>query len=208
MAFSIYTAEMRWFLPGGVPGNIVDHLERLPGKLEKQPERTDVYFLMNGLPNLGIKLREGRIELKKRTAVHDVFSSGEKTGQVESWLKWSIQATGAMNPFQAMFQNPKHWVNIRKTRTLVKFGINPDGIVTLPPEDGYPENGIAIEASVLEIKQTSWWTLGLECFGAPEKVYSNLLTIAPEIFVNLKAKECSLTNSFGYPEWILRIINP
>lgn len=208
MAFSVYTAEIRWFLTGSVPEEIVDFLKQLPGKFENQPERTDVYFLMNGIPELGIKLREGRVELKKRTAIHNDYSADGTTGKVESWLKWSIQATEELNPFKAMFQDPKHWLSIRKKRSLVKFEVADDGIPILPPEDHYPENGIALEVSALEIKKTNWWTVGLECYGAPDKVHPNLLSVAPQFFGDLPGNKFSRSNSFGYPEWILQTINP
>jgi hypothetical protein len=208
MSFAIHTCEIRWFNNGNLPEEIVHHLKQLPGKFEGHPERTDVYFLLKGAPDLGIKLREGRVELKKRTSVHDDYDFSGISGQVESWRKWSIQATGELNPFHPMFQNPKHWVNIRKTRSLVKFGITNNEMLVLPPEDRYPENGITLEASVLEMKKVTWWTVGLECYGAPENVHTYLLNFAPKILKNLAVKGFSRSNSFGYPEWISQFVNP
>jgi hypothetical protein len=121
---------------------------------------------------------------------------------MESWVKWSIQATRELDPFHAMFQNPKHWVNIRKKRTLVKFGITAEETLSLPPSDRYPDNGITLEISILEIKKTTWWTVGLECFGFPDRVFNNLLKLTPHILGNLPLNGCTVSNSFGYPEWI------
>ncbi|MFN2285080.1 MAG: hypothetical protein ACK2UQ_11710, partial [Anaerolineae bacterium] len=60
------TVETRWFYPGIIPSDVLawyHYGERAP---EAQPTRIDYYLRLSDHGDLGIKLREGRIEIKQR----------------------------------------------------------------------------------------------------------------------------------------------
>ncbi|MBC8503531.1 MAG: hypothetical protein ISR58_17985 [Anaerolineales bacterium] len=63
------TVEVRWFYQGVIPSDIqtwfdqkvVEGIEPI-----NQPSRTDQYLLQGHNASLGVKLREGRVEIKQR----------------------------------------------------------------------------------------------------------------------------------------------
>lgn len=202
--FSVTTAEIRWFLPGALPANLLNWLSRQEGTFDDQPVRNDLYLLLPAQEDLGIKLREGRMEFKKRTAVNGEFISKTLSGNVETWVKWSIEAGESIRPDLPHFSDPKHWISIEKKRYLQKYAISPEGELHLPPPAGYPEKGIAVELSDLRMKGSAWWTFGLECFGKPEDVYKDLLSHISRLSAGYPEADPGQSRSLGYPAWISR----
>ncbi|BAY35854.1 hypothetical protein NIES2111_01710 [Nostoc sp. NIES-2111] len=84
--------EIRWFYPGRIPEGIKVwfHQYCLIDQEQLPQEREDVYLYIPGSDFLGIKLREGSLEVKWRTAELGVVSFGELvSGKAEKWTKWS-----------------------------------------------------------------------------------------------------------------------
>lgn len=85
-----HTAEVRWFSAGPLPESATRWLEGLGAPLGAPEERVDDYWVL-GRDDLGIKLRQGRFEVKGRVA-----EQGERDfpprarGDVEEWVKWSL----------------------------------------------------------------------------------------------------------------------
>lgn len=202
--FSISTAEIRWFLPGQLPVNLLGWLSGQNGLFEDQPGRTDIYLVFPGQENLGVKLREGRMEFKKRIATAVEYKSTSLTGHLETWIKWSLEAGEKFLPDSVFFADPDHWIHIDKKRYLQKYAIDPEGNLTKPPPAGYPEKGIAVELSELKMEGSDWWTFGLECFGRRDAVHKDLLNHLPQLTKGFPGPDPGMTNSFGYPAWISR----
>ncbi len=203
--FAITTAEIRWFMPGQPDPNLAAWLRGLNGTFEAQEQRDDLYLLFPGQEGLGIKLREGRMEFKKRLAVHPPFESEIMTGKPETWIKWSIQAGEKISPGDLQQSGPGHWITIRKSRLVQKYMVGSDGSLTKPPSAGYPERGIVAELSGLKVKGADWWTFGLECFGPAREVYSLLLSGIGHLTPEIPSGALSMKESAGYPGWISRI---
>lgn len=60
------TAEVRWFHRGKVPLDVMAWFLRLHGEPEEPGHRVDYYLRLSDADALGIKLRDGRIEIKTR----------------------------------------------------------------------------------------------------------------------------------------------
>ena len=203
--FSISTAEIRWFYPGSIPDKIYSWLKGKTGFYEDQPLRTDNYLLLPEQENLGIKLRQGRMEIKKRTEVHPEYIAPGIAGSVESWIKWSIPAEQHTDSLQHILSDQAHWVAIQKNRSVQKYAIGEYQSVIPYPSEGYPKEGVMLESCELLINSQTWWTLAIECFGPSEKVHSNLLTVIPGMLKTDSNLSLSVAYSSGYPEWISRI---
>lgn len=202
--FSISTAEIRWFYTGSPPEPLLVWLQELDGLYENQSPRTDRYLLLPAQDNLGIKLREGRIEIKKRTGAHPQYSNEQIAGHVESWFKWSIPLESGHNPVHAFMHARNHWVDIRKIRSVQKFALDEELGLILPPELGYPSEGLMVECSALRMDNKAWWTFAIECFGPADRVYSNLIAVIPGLLSGHFPIALSTSQSSGYPEWINR----
>ncbi len=71
--------ELRWFYPGKLPENIQLWFQQncLIDPLKSPEEREDVYLYSPGCDYLGIKLRQGRLEVKWRQAELDTMYCSE-----------------------------------------------------------------------------------------------------------------------------------
>jgi hypothetical protein len=78
-----YTEEMRWFVPGRAPRDV---RAAFTGNVQ---ERTDRYLSHPLAANIGIKIRQGKIEVK-----HPIRQGGWRVpwrnGWIEKWCKWSF----------------------------------------------------------------------------------------------------------------------
>ena len=59
------TIEVKWFFRGAVPSGIWEWICLHGHDWEKQPPRIDNYLQITEGDSLGVKLREGRIEIKQ-----------------------------------------------------------------------------------------------------------------------------------------------
>ena len=167
----IATTEVRWFFPGSPPAEMWEWFRR--GNLSvQQPDRTDAYLAIPGCRTAGIKLREGRFEVKMRTEEPvPVDYPGAVSGYVDSWVKWSRYTGESRRADGFPIGEGEEWVEVRKRRTVRGFSLDGTGGEGDPREvDGRgarPEQGCGLELTevgVLGPRESTWWTLGLEGF--------------------------------------------
>jgi hypothetical protein len=203
--FSIITAEIRWFIQGSAYGMVHAWLKVLDGLYQEELPRTDLYLIFPGGHDLGVKLRQGKIELKKKLAHHGQYDHEANAGRIESWIKWSINGEEGLSPDNNFFGDPTHWLPIQKTRFLQKYAISGDQLI-LPPRAGFPEKGIAVELSAVKVLGQDWWTFGLECFGNTGDIHTDLMKLLPRLTIGFPAGMLAAERSMGYPEWIGQLI--
>lgn len=204
--YTIDTAEIRWFFKGHIPSELQSWLKRLDGTYEEQDSRTDSYLILPDYSRLGIKLREGRMEVKKMQVTGRSYSSGGINGTLEQWTKWSSSIEAAGNAYSLLQQDGSNWLRVQKSRAVQKYGITGSSGLTRFPDSGYPAAGIAVELSALIALEKSWWTFGIECFGEKNTVMTHLLALIPKLTTGIPLSLCRAENSAGYPEWITRLI--
>jgi hypothetical protein len=143
--------EIRWFFEGAPPPEV-----RAPFKVHAA-ERVDSYVAVG--EDLGIKRREGKLEVKGRIAHRGVVVLSPRcAGHLERWGKWSHDAPDVkLSPT----------IDVHKKRAQCNFPLG------------------AAELTQLEIHGRAWWTLGLEMYGdadlliatATDFVETNALTL-------------------------------
>jgi hypothetical protein len=82
------TFEVRWFLDGTPPDDVTTWFEAF--EAAQEAPRTDLYLASDD-PGLNAKLREGKVQLKRRGGQPEAvtFAPGV-AGAVERWHKWSF----------------------------------------------------------------------------------------------------------------------
>lgn len=196
--WSVNSLEARWFFPGTILPEAEDWFASL-GTPEAQPPRTDIYLLGTG-NGMGLKLREGRMEAKKRTSSygHMDFGAGIR-GLVEGWLKWSFSAEKGM--MTALLDDP-HWISVEKTRRIFYYRLAADKNLVLSAPGRQIDAGGGLELAALRFDQQDWWTVGVEVFG-PEEVLPDILG---RILKRSKEKMGKFLlpgeYSFSYPSWL------
>ncbi len=209
------TCEMRWFFPGSIPESIETWFQENITNSQQQPEeRTDVYLYSPNCDFMGIKLRQGRLEIKWRNAELGVLKLGEfVSGKAEKWGKWLCNDKNGetFQPAQVV-ANPI-WVSVKKVRYSQFFQVTPESKPQLLASDahegaakgdrnGSSDNGCSVEITHLTVQQNTWWSLGFEATGEESKLMENLQITASSVFDTYDGFKLLAENSFAYPHWL------
>ncbi len=197
----MYTAEVRWFF--NHPVAMTTLLKIFPHQM--QPERHDFYLLHTG-NHLGIKWREGNVEIKQRQEESQPYRKDNLSGQLEFWKKWSF-ALKEEKALQA-FLNPghqQHWMKMEKQRTLLLFVYDLQERKTSPVSpDSEVEAQCELEVTRIVINEKAFYTIGLEASGPTERLKEILDGTIEYVLnkINLKEWHLSLQHAESYPSWI------
>lgn len=216
--------EVRWFFEGEPDQH--DSLKRwfetvkpLPnspeigspvwqGRLDDQP---DVYLIIPGSRDMGIKWREGEFQVKGRVSSFgtQVFC-GRHQGQVESWVKWSYPGmpTAYKNLFLNGHKQGLQTVAVKKVRAIRKVHI--DTISGHPEEvesTARIDRGLGIELTNLQVGDKNYCSLAVEAF-PDDSAMGGAFTDIVETFLNTLAEiDLNASQSKSYPLWLDTLIN-
>jgi hypothetical protein len=194
------SAELRWFCRGQAPLEIVAWFDREQADIEN---RTDSYVLLNGTDVVGVKVREGKLEVKALTrATCQVRLPYNVMGQLEHWIKWSIDLDGGA--FYSSVRNSAPVIDVVKARRLVKFASSRNGLHRVPAER-HIANGCNVELTELGAFARNWWTFGFEAFGETDLDHTllsttHLVLTQAELGAVLHSAICQ-----SYPSWIAAV---
>jgi hypothetical protein len=144
--------------------------------------------------DLGVKVREGRLEVKRRTSVvGDERWAVPVAGVVETWSKRGFELDSGARP--------PDWIAVRKKRRLVTFRVSA-GRVVRAGRVGARSHGVGVELTEVTVRGVRWWTLGLESFGPGESARIEALRkVAAHVFA-AEPPALPLVASMGYPGWL------
>lgn len=169
---------------------------------------TDTY-LRNWDYNLGLKLREERLEIKWRRRYGEFVGAGGRVrGQGEDWTTWVWTDVGG-NTARQIQESIRHnsqspWTEVEKERLQIKEVFAGNGFVAARPDDQV-ERGCAIELTRLRVHDQSWWTLALDIFGSGGEATMILYQRAETLFTDYPGPELTLEQSYGYPQWLTSV---
>ncbi|MEI2689854.1 MAG: hypothetical protein V9H69_09100 [Anaerolineae bacterium] len=140
--FFYHSAEIRWFLPDQGRNDQILNWFRLPDQelvvetqnyvllpdaapfVKQERERVDEYLLMPDCTTVGVKQRQGRLEVKALIAGPHPFSQGEVSGRVDQWVKWSFDPSNEIaNLLEGELDQSGPWCRIGKKRYLQKYSL-------------------------------------------------------------------------------------
>lgn len=198
------TAEIRWFHQGNIPADILEWFCQSAPQPDQYPSRTDYYFhLFSCNDTLGIKLREGRVEIKQRTHQHGVIHLHEQVvGAMEAWQKWSFSLSQADDILPVINASPLNWVEVDKARQQQQYQITGNNQIVALSVDTPVEQGCNLELTQIQVDGKAWWTVGFESFGDESALESNLLLTARHIFAKNRPPRLRMLESYSYPGWL------
>lgn len=204
------SAEARWFISGSLPDEV---LRWFKAGQALNPEGVQVheYLLFPDCQSVGVKLREGRFEIKALLAAAQPLLPGLGIeGRTDQWVKWSFACEGLPTLDSALHQSG-HWLKVQKERFLRRFSADMGHLaeVTAPP-GSLPESGCNVELTRVEVdvKPQSWFTLGFEAFGQPAVAVKILLDALRLFFKDhgpVPGVSLSEGNSLSYPTWLAKV---
>jgi hypothetical protein len=193
------TVEARWFMAGRPAEEVQRWFERRGPVTNAQP-RTDSYLCLPGMTSIGVKLREGKLEVKRRDIDFGLAPLGSRaTGRLGLWRKWSFTVAGT----DRTEAPDDDWISIEKKRRLRKYAISGITGLTAVDPDSFPERGCSVELTEMNVRDVEWWSVGFEAFGPDEAhLRGTLELVATTCLDSQDHPALHAENSFDYPEWL------
>lgn len=192
----LFTTEMRWFF-ADCPLDIELHFSDARSETDLQ-QRTD-WYSMPCNPACGIKVREGKLEMKLRA-----FGLGQQdmspfSGHLEAWQKWSFDFPDREHPEIARLESAK-WIAVGKRRRLQRFAVDEHRVTRVAER---PVNGCEFELTELSVDGSTHWTVGFEAVGDERDREHNLRAVAARVIARGGLRQPFTTNnSYGYAQWL------
>lgn len=202
------TNELRWFYPGTIPEDIKAWFrQNYPIEQMRSPEkREDSYLYTPECDRLGIKLRQGRLEVKWRKAELGVLHFGEFVeGKAEKWSKWLCEDPTRESFQLAQVSDSSCWINVQKVRYSQAYRVLPNCSVQPVTTNETIDNGCHVEITQLIIQDNTWWSFALEAFGEDARLMDNLRATASWVFNTYQGAKLLAANSYGYPHYLALI---
>lgn len=194
------TDEVRWFFTGHIPMAVLDWFrDGLP--IAPSPTRTDIYLPLPASLELGIKLREGRLEIKTQSGPsRQVAYPNGVSGRAARWKKEAVRSD-LVSDIEARLAHPSA-LSVVKQRYLRKFALHEGKLVEVTT-GSTPRQGSFIEVAQLWLDDTPSWTIALEAIGAPAPLEANLPESAAYFFGRSPCPAAlTLETCASYPEWL------
>jgi hypothetical protein len=213
------SAEIRWFFEGAVP-DAVRQWFAAGGLGEDEAERVDEYLPLPDCETAGVKLRDGRLEVKAQTSAPVRLAlPGDGVGRREGWVKWSLALADLETLREPLAAADEDWVFVRKRRRLRKLSIDAGRVTEVDPRMTGLGDGCQIEIVSLRVlrgpqgvptverdwrRAAPWWSLCFEAFGGPNTLADNLVRCARELLRRPAPLSLREPDSLSYPAWLAR----
>lgn len=176
----------------------------------REDNKPDVYLVVPGGDDIGIKWREGQLQVKGR--VSDLGAQifcGRHEGRVDRWMKWSYKKLP--EAYKNIFVGDKNpgllRVAVTKERALRKVHLDTMTSVAreVGPKDPPFDRGLGLELTDLTVGGKAYCSLAFEAFpddSAMSAVFSETVAAFLE---GLTAIQLILAQSESYPRWLGRM---
>ena len=192
------TLEVRWFVEGPPPSEVVDWIQSLGAEAESA--RTDLYLVSDD-PAMNVKLREGKVQTKHRIGDRTPISFAENVeGIQERWVKWSFPTVEQHHDlFDA---DPTGlWVPVHKERLRLVIAPEQQSSLCSPMIEPDPVEA-KIELTEVRSNGQKGWTICMEAEGRPNALPGTLQQTGNHLFGKESPPSLSTDHSFGYARWI------
>lgn len=192
------TLEVRWFYEGTPPASVVDWFMTFDP--EKQSDREDLYLISND-PSLNVKLREEKIQLKRRsgdrvsTHFHDRVS-----GHREFWQKWSFPLTDD-SPDLFTDDPSGLWLPVTKSRYQREYEPDEQRALLDTLDEPDPADALVELTQVTSGPHTAW-TICMEAEGRAEALPGTLRQMGHYVFNQGTPPALDPSYSHGYVRWL------
>lgn len=215
-ALTLSTLEARWFFPGlleetgrGVEAWFRARGGPVPLAWDPAPPawRRDRYLVIPGHDDMGIKWRDGRLEIKGREAAlgPTMFTRGFE-GICERWIKWSYAGAAIERRFLGLFRSvPSGVVLVEKRRLQRLLALDAAGDATEIGPDEPRQQGVNLELAQIRVPRTTpetHWSLAFEAFPGDASMAEPFARIVARFLEGCPALPLAPEQSMSYPRWL------
>jgi hypothetical protein len=203
-----HESSKRWFETGALmPKNPEVGPPVWRGRLDDKP---DVYLLVPGSDDMGIKWREGELQIKGRvSSLGTHVFCGRHQGKIERWIKWSYANTP--EAYQRLFIGGKGTglvtAAVQKTRALRKVRLDTmTGKAQEVDAETFVDRGLGCELTDLEVAGKAYCSLAFEAFPDDSAMDAAFIQAVESFLAALTALNLAAACSQSYPAWLGNII--
>ena len=208
------TSEVRWFFSGEVTPAVTEwFLQTLPGGLRGGAlKRQDVYLLVPGRDDVGLKFRRDKIQLKLRRNRRPFSALGGRVLGVQTdWERHSWTYDQAAEDLARAFSGEAglgRQVAVAKTRRQKTYGLGPEGDPRPLAAGKRVKTPVLLELTEIAFAGFLGWSLGLEIVGPQSQAQGHLLPAVAGLLRDFPALPLKQCDSLDYPEFIWRQVHP
>lgn len=196
--------ELRWFFDEPLSSSVDEWFRKsLPESEVSTSDKRDDTYLFSTADDFGIKLREGRLEIKWRQVAEPYRTAYGVTGQIERWHKWDwSDPNGTTHKDVGAYSVPNGpWITVGKERRQRKYRWEDKFVPGSPNE--ILHKGVAVEITALTFQARKYSTVLIESFAPDSNTQRQLLAAGIEYLWRtypepMPRQECS----YGYPHWL------
>ncbi len=214
------SVEVRWFFPGGTAANagLAEwFVDTQPVPREPETERPrwqprsdgkpDVYLRLPGVHDMGIKLREGLLQIKGRVAeLGPVGFGGGRAGIVDCWCKWSY--ADALPALETVFRPAaagSATIPVAKTRALRLFVLSGgDDLREMRPGCAV-DRGVMAELAELTVAGRAFVSLAFEAFPDDAAMRAVFPDVVSRCLADCPDHRLDASTSASYPRLLDRL---
>jgi hypothetical protein len=177
------------------------------GRLDGQP---DVYLLVPASDDMGIKWREGELQVKGRvSSLGTQLFCGRHQGVVERWIKWSY--ANAPAAYRRLFVAGQEMglvtASVRKTRALRTVRLDPyTGQAQEVNVQTVLDRGLGFELTDLEVAGKAYCSLAFEAFPDDSAMGAAFGAVVEAFLDGLRAFDLAAVQSQSYPAFLAGVI--
>jgi hypothetical protein len=191
----LITCEMRWLLDGPLPEEALRWFD--DGRPPAAPAWREDRYLPPGGADVGIKEREGRLEIKGRLAALGTHAiTPEIEGRAERWCKWTCGPTVAES-----FRGDAAIV-VGKGRVQKHFLLEPGGLAQATAQRDLARRGFSLELTRIRLADDDHWSLGVEAVPDDPALLADLLRALADLLQGFPLP-LPRSRSQSYPRWLL-----
>jgi hypothetical protein len=194
------TLEVRWFFKGELPSTCYRWFVK--AGVDDPEIRSDWYLYSAKNRGLGIKLRQGSLEIKQRLQNQGKCKLAKQVrGRLEQWVKWPFEISAeSLSPAEL----GELWLEVNKKRWCQHYTMNAIGAIERT--DSIEQvSGCTLELAELRVCNQDWYSLCFEAFGPPESVAQVLNAVVQQVSDAEGLPVLKARHSFGYPEWLYQV---
>ncbi len=201
------TIEVRWFYKGAIPANVLAWFRQGEFEPRRQPPRTDYYLSLPDNDSIGVKIREGAVEVKQRQRQYGIEHFHDRVaGAVEHWQKWIFSLAVPNVATTEVNSSAASWIAVQKSRLWGQYKITAAAQAIAVSPDSAVTRGCSLELADVNVAGEDCWSFNLEAFGSEATLRDNLVLVARRVFAKENIPTFTAANSYSYPQW-LRIVS-
>jgi hypothetical protein len=177
---------------------------RVPEWKGRTDGRPDVYLLMPGCTDMGIKWREGTLQIKGRVEDLGTRRFGSRhEGRVQRWIKWTYEEVppACRSLFSVGANSALETAAVHKTRALRMISLESGA-----PEEVAPgvvlQRGIGFEMTDLERDGKRYCSIAFEAFPDDAVTAAGFDAVVAGFLEELADITLDIDASMSYPDWL------